>query len=381
MRAITADTVAGDRVHRLLVGMTGGAGVAFLLGALTTPDHVWSNLLLMCFYVFGLGLGSMLFLALTCLMGARWCNAVQIVPETICRTLPLVAPLLGLVVIVGEIAHPRAEALHGDPLWFKSAWLSTSGFIVRTVIYLIVFSLFAYGLAGCSRRSRESSSPAYGRLSALFLVVFGIVFSAASVDWVMSLDPMWFSTMWGVYQFAGVFLTGLATITLVAILLKHAGPLQGILTKQHLHNLGILLFGFSCFWMYIWLSQYMLIWYANISEETFYFSDRSHGLWGPLFVTNFFLNWAIPFLVLLPRPAKQSAGVLWKVAIIVLIGRWLDLYLAIIPAGGADYPVIGFCEIGSILGVIGLFGLLLLHVLRGQESGLANQLRPMGQRN
>ncbi|MFV1963916.1 MAG: hypothetical protein ACC628_00725 [Pirellulaceae bacterium] len=366
MTVIAADVTAPQRISRLLTILSGAGGVAFLLGLLITPNLVWPNLLLMCFYMFGLGLGATLFLALTRLMGAQWCRAIQIVPESMAKTIPLVAPLLGVVVIMGAIQRPLAESavLHGESFWFKSAWLSTGFFAGRTVFYLVVFSLLSLGLASCSRRSRETTSPLFGRLSALFMVVFAIVFSAASVDWIQALDPDWFSTMWGVYQFSGVFVTGLATITLLAILLEQAGPLQGILTKKHLHTLGILLFSFSSFWMYIWLCQYMLIWYANISEETFYFFDRSHGLWGPLFIANLFLNWLIPFLVLLPRPAKQSASVLWKVAVVILVGRWLDLYIAIIPARDAGFPLFGFCEVGGILGTIGLFGLLMLHVLR-----------------
>ncbi len=366
MTAIAAARNTQQRIARVLAGLTIGAGVAFALGLLITPDQVWPNLLLMCFYLLGLGLGCMFFLALTRLMGARWCTTIQMVPESIAMTLPWVAPLLGIVVIVGVVQRPfdELEMLHQESFWFKQIWLSTQFFAIRTVVYLVVFSLFAIGLAGCSRRSRESSSPGYGRLSALFLVVCSIVFSAASIDWIMALDPEWFSTMWGVYQFSGVFLTSLATITLVAILLEQAGPLKGILAKHQLHTLGILLVAFSCFWMYIWLSQYMLIWYSNIPEETFYFTARSHGAWGPLFITNFFLNWAIPFFVLLPRPAKENPRVLWKVAVVILIGRWLDLYLAINPARGLDFPAFGFCEIGSILGVIGLFGFLMLHVSR-----------------
>jgi len=366
MSSIAAAQMAQHRVTRLLIGLAGAAGVAFLLGLITTPELVWPNLLLMAFYMMGLGLGAAFFLAVARVMGARWCKAIQVVPEVMAKTVPIVAPMIGIVVIVGAIKDPIAgsDLLHGDSFGFKKAWLGTSFFAIRTIAYLAFFSVFAIGLANCSRRSRESSSPLYGRLSALFIVLFALVFSAASVDWVMSLSPLWFSTMWGVYQFSGVFLTALATITLLAILLEQAGPLRGVLRKSHRHTLGILLFAFSCFWMYIWISQYMLIWYANIQEETFYFSERTQGLWGPLFITNVFLNWVVPFLVLLPRPAKQSASVLWKVATVILVGRWLDLYLAILPSTGYDYPLIGFCEIGSILGVAGIFGLVVLYVLR-----------------
>jgi len=232
-----------------------------------------------------------------------------------------------------------------------------------------VFSLFAMALAWWSRRARSRGrvSVGYGRLSAVFVVVFALLYSLASIDWLMALSPEWFSTMWGVYQFAGAFLGGLATITLLTVLLGRAGRLPHGARTKVLHPLGILLFAFSCFWMYIWFSQYMLIWYTNMPEETFFFAHQSHGLWGPLFIANLVLNWVIPFFVLLPRPAKENARVMLRIAVLLLAGHWLDLYLAIVPSVGMQHPFFGFCEIGSILGTIGLFGLLVMHVLHKTE--------------
>ena len=133
-----------------------------------------------------------------------------------------------------------------------------------------------------------------------------MTFTLASVDWVMSLEPLWYSTIFGVYNFAGLFLSGLAAIILVALWLERTGPLQNVLNDEHLHDLGKLLFAFSIFWMYIWFSQYMLIWYTNIPEETSYFVRRVHGLWFALFLANVVLNWLVPFVVLLRRDAKRQ---------------------------------------------------------------------------
>jgi len=163
-------------------------------------------------------------------------------------------------------------------------------------------------------------------------MVFSVTFTLASVDWIMSLEPMWSSTIFGVYNFAGLFESGLAAIILAALWLERQGPLRGVLTEEHLHDLGKLLFAFSTFWAYIWFSQYMLIWYTNIPEETTYFLRRLHGVWLALFLANVVLNWVVPFAVLLRRDAKRMRRVLGLVAAVVLVGRLLDLYLMIFPS-------------------------------------------------
>ena len=141
---------------------------------------------------------------------------------------------------------------------------------------------------------------------------------------------------------------------------KLGGPLHGVFNDEHLHDLGKLLLGFSCFWMYIWFSQYMLIWYTNMPEETSYFITRMHGSWGPVVVLAIVLNWIVPFFVLLPRPAKRSAGVMAKVAAVVLIGRWVDLYLMVFPSTIGETAVFGVWEAAAIICLTAVTCLLLL---------------------
>ena len=203
------------------------------------------------------------------------------------------------------------------------------------------------------------------RLSAAFLMVFGVTFTLASFDWMMSLEPLWYSTIFGVYNFAGLFLSGLAAIVVVALWLERAGPLQHVLTADHRHDLGKLLFAFSVFWMYIWFSQYMLIWYTNIPEETAYFVRRAHGGWFVLFLANVVLNWLVPFSILLRRDTKCRRQTLGLVAAAVLVGRWLDLYLMIFPAVVGAAPRIGVWEIGLTAGGLGGFALVLVWILKG----------------
>jgi hypothetical protein len=158
-------------------------------------------------------------------------------------------------------------------------------------------------------------------------------------------------------------LGGIAAIIILLVWLERLGPLRGVLSEDHMHDLGILLFALSTFWAYIWFCQYMLIWYANIPEETAYYIHRLRGPWQPLFIVNLSLNWVAPFFVLMPRRVKRSAKAMVRVSVAVLVGRWLDLYLMIIPPFAGAVPVFGVWEVGMMLGAVGIFGLLFLHAL------------------
>jgi hypothetical protein len=156
--------------------------------------------------------------------------------------------------------------------------------------------------------------------SALAIILFSITICIFSFDWLMSVEPHWFSTIFGVYVFAGTFVSGICFITLVIIQLKDWGYLKGVVNENHLHDLGKWMFGMSIFWAYIWISQYLLIWYANIPEETEYYVLRHHH-WNGQFFFNLFVNFFVPFFVLLTRAAKRNVTVLKTVAIILLLGH------------------------------------------------------------
>jgi hypothetical protein len=189
------------------------------------------------------------------------------------------------------------------------------------------------------------------------LVAFGVTCWLASYDWIMSLEPAWASDVFGVYYFAGLFLSGLAAVVLLALWAGRHGPLLHALSAARWHDLGTLLFAFSCFWMYIWFCQYLLIWYVNNPEETVYYRQRRQGAWPAFWVLDIVLNWAIPFLVLLFRAAKRSPRVLGAVAVVILVGRWVDLSLMVHPARGVEAPTVGVIEVGLLLGAVGLGGL------------------------
>ncbi len=337
-------------------------------GAALATDRVWTNLLVIAFYLLTIALGGALFVALTNVAGGGWQVAFRRVPEAMASIVPVAG--VAMLVVLG-LRMKDYQWRHDWPgpagtFWFKELWLSTPFWAARAVGYVLLWSLFARALVMRSRKQDETAlghaarSAGNLRISAAFLVVYAVTFSLASADWIMALEPLWFSTMWGVYHFAGMIQATLAVVIILSLALRSPhGPLRDVFRDEHLHDLGKLLLGFSCFWMYIWFCQYMLIWYSNIPEETSYFITRTHGPWGPVVVGSVVLNWVVPFFVLLPRPAKRSTGIMLKVAVVVLVGRWVDLYVMVFPAALGGQPVLGLWEVAAICCLAGTSGWLL----------------------
>lgn len=307
--------------------------VGLALGVLLAPETAAVQLLLLGFYGVCLGLAGALFIALQYVTGAAWSVPLRRVPEAMVALLPAG----GLLVLVALFAFPSLYPwtshdvhLHGE---LKQFWLQRPFFLVRAVAYLLLWTFLAFALVRTSRRQDFDPDVRHTiancRWSALFLVVFGATFWLACYDWLMSREPNWVSTVYGLYNFAGLFTSGLAAITLVVLWLK---PLHEVTTKARRHDLAKLFFGMCVFWLYLWYCQYMLIWFVNIPEETPHYLRRLEGAWATAFTINVALNGVIPFFVLLPRSVKENVKALANVCVIVLIGRWLDLYLMIFPA-------------------------------------------------
>jgi hypothetical protein len=301
--------------------------------------------------------------------------------------LPIGAAGMALVLVGGASIYPWAanpEALHG----MKATWLARPFVLTRAAVYLGLWLVLAMALVRTSRRQDGDGALVHTlknrRLSALFIVVFAVTLWLASMDWIMALDAHWYSTMFGLYNFAGLFLAGLAAMALLAIRLERSGLLRGTVSADHRHDLGKLLFAFSTFWMYIWFSQYMLIWYANLPEETGYFVARLQPAWRPFLLLSLALNWIVPFVVLLPQSAKRSATVLSRVSLAILVGRWVDLYVMVgASAGRGGPPAFGLLEIGLALGAVGLFGVVFLRAFMAappvpsRDPFLAESLHPV----
>lgn len=340
-------------------------GVIFILGLFFAPERIWPNVLLANYYLLGLGLAGVFFIAIQYVSNAGWAAAIRRVPEAMTSVLPVAAVLMLLMIFgIHTLYHWSHESVVAQDhlLQAKSGWLNTPFFIVRIVVYFGLWILFTLFMVRFSRKQDENGDISYTkknvRLSAIFLVVFPLTFSLACFDWIMSLEPHWFSTIFAIYNFSGLFLNGIAALTFIVILLRRWGVLQGIVTESHLHDLGKLLFAFSTFWMYIWFSQYILIWYANIPEEVIYFTRRETGSWFTFGFLNLAFNWVFPFILLISAKAKKNEGLLFKACMIVMVGHWIDLFWMILPPFMTNISFVGIWDIGPVAGAIALFFLI-----------------------
>lgn len=351
----------------------GGAAAAY--GFFTAPGRAWLNLLVDSFYALTLGVSAIFFFATQRLTSARWSVALRRTPEAIMLTLPVAAALMVALWFGRHSLYPWADpaAAHEIAVGGKSTYLQPGFVAARMALVLAVWTFFALRIRRASLAQdadpttgfgdRRRSLEGHGRLNVLggaFAPIFAFTFTAAAYDWIISLEPEWFSTMFAVYVFAGAFVQGIAAVTLVTVVLKRRGLVGADVGHEQLHDLGKMLFAFSTFWAYIWVCQYLLIWYGNIPEEVTYYLRRTSGPWLLLFLANLAVNWIIPFGALLSVRAKRSPRRLGAVCVLLLVGHWLDLYLMVMPSKW-DAPQFGPIE---LLVAVGCGALLYLVVAR-----------------
>jgi hypothetical protein len=350
---------ASSKAWALAVAAVGAATALF--GFSFDAPRIWTDLLVNGFYFAALALSGVLFVAIQYLSQSGWWVAIRRVPEAMMTFLPVAAVLMLAVYLGRGALYPwtHAEVLAHDPVVAaKKAYLNEPFFLLRMVVFLAVWAGFAFLLRRTSLAQDHEEGGrehrAMFRLSAFFLPAFAVTFSLASFDWLMSLDPRWYSTIFAIYQFAGLLVSGIAAITLFVVLLRERGHLAGIVNESHLHDLGKLLFAFSIFWAYIWVSQYLLIWYANIPEEAVYYHVRTNGPWLFWFALVLVLNWIVPFTVLMTRSAKRNPTMLKWIAAVILVGHWLDLYVVAAPSV-LHHVRLGLPEIVITAGYAALF--------------------------
>ncbi|MFN7132977.1 MAG: hypothetical protein ACK4N5_12920 [Myxococcales bacterium] len=350
-------SLVSGTARRVLYGAAPAGLAALLLGMVLDPVRGWSGLLTAAFLFLSISVGATVFLALHHVANAGWTSALKRVPEAVSAWVPFGAASMLLVIPgIHTLYHwSHAEALARDPLLAgKAPYLNVPFFVLRMVLALLVWHVFAMLLRNHSRAQDADGRVGHTRrsvtLSAVFLILFALTFCMASIDWLMSLSPHWFSTIFGFYNVAGMLQATVAFLAVAVVLLRRAGHLRQV-NENHLHDVGKLLFGFSTLWAYMWFSQFMLIWYANLPEETGWYLARTHGGWEWPFYGAIVLGWALPFLLLLPRPAKRNPDHLFRVALLVLAARWLDLYVIVAPSNLETFAGFGLAELGAVVGL------------------------------
>lgn len=365
-----------------------GAVVLGALGVLGTyvlagPQRFWANWILWFVLAFTLGLGSLFIVALEHLVNAKWSVPVRRLPERIATILIPVLPV-GLIALGAlPVLYPgtRPEAAHHPILAGKAFWLSIPFFSVRTVIAFALCLLALWVLVGGSLKQDQTKDPAFNlrarKFAPAFMAIFALVITLVAFDWISGLTPEWYSDIFGVYVFAGAFLSGLAATALAILYLQEQGRLEGV-RGDHLYNVGGFLFAFTVFWSYIGFAQYMLMWYANMPDEVIYFKVRLAGSWRGITLALALLHFVIPFFALVTRDAKKDPKRLRRVALLMLGAHVLDMYWLIFPALGAK-PLFAWPELSFALFFLG--GILLWirgAMQKGEDMPVGDPFLPEG---
>jgi hypothetical protein len=319
--------------------LAGLAGILLAIAGLVLDREQFLRSYLYAFlFWIGMGLGCLGILLLHHTVGGKWGMVIRRMCEAGARTLPymivLVIPILaGLPVLY---AWARPEALHDANIQAKAAYLNKPGVIIRAVFYFIVWTFYGYRLSKWSAEQdstgNESLIGKMRGLSAPGLVVFVFVTTFAFIDWIMSLEPHWFSTIYGVMFLVGQVLESFAFMIALVIVLSRRPPLSEYVTKQHLHDLGNLMFAFMVLWAYLSFSQFLIIWSGNLPNEIPWYLRRLRGGWGYIAVTLVIFHFATPFVLLLMRGVKRHANRLFAVCCLMLAIRVVDVYWIVEPA-------------------------------------------------
>lgn len=363
-----------DRWFKVMLAI----GIATLiLSFYLSPTRTWINLLVDNFYFISLSLFGGFFLALISVTNSSFGAPYKRILEAMTAFLPYGLVLMALLIFFGShhlyIWTHSDVVLKDEILKGKSSFLNLPFFSIRTLIYFGFWIVFTKLFVLRSREQDHSRNPieitqSLVKYSAIFLVVFALTYCLASFDWIMSLEPHWYSTVFGIYCFSSMFVIGVAFVSVAVISLQSHGYLKNFFGENQYHDLSKLLFGFTTFFAYIWFCQYLLIWYANISEEAEYYVLREHYGWDWLFWLSIILNWVIPFIILMPRNVKRNTGILWRIALLVLVGQWLNIFILVAPKVyehlGIVNPQIGWQEIGLALLYVGIFGLVFFNELK-----------------
>ncbi len=370
--------------------------LAVIVGALLAGGHgidrVWSNLLIDTYYFTGIGLASIFLIAAHQIGYGGWHVLIKRIPEAMGSIVPVMGIFL-LIILVGTLFHGHhlyfwaAEGIH-DPAspnydaliaetTGKSVYLNPVFYAIRIVSYVALWTAAIFAMRNISKKEDILGvSATYQKskyIAAIFILIFAVTSSTGAWDISMSVDPHWYSTLFGWYNFASYMVGALAIMIVTVAYLKTQGYLKDV-NEEHYHNLAMFMFGFSVFYTYLWFSQFMLIWYGNMPEETAYFAQRfSNPLFKFLFFTSLSVNFFFPFLVLIRRKSKRNVELLVFVAVVLFLGHWIDFYNQIAPGTMTDHKTheshagFGLIEFGMLSTFIGIFIFVVFNTLTKQS--------------
>ena len=380
------------KAKKTIFGVIGVGLLALIVGIVQNSGteqfatRLLSNFLIDGFFFFAIALGALFFLALQYATETGWSVAVKRVVEGVASYV-----VVGIVVLIvlfllltftdgGWFGAKTTDHHHTGHIyqWMdseivahdtiianKAPFLTKPFFWVVSVIY---FATYFFFYRGFRKRSLQEDLEGGTKIhfknftkAALFLVLFGYFSSTSSWHWIMSVDPHWFSTLFGWYVFGGMWCTAMTTIMLVVLYLKKKGHLQQV-NDSHIHDIGKWIFATSFLWSYLFFSQFMLYWYANIPEEVIYFDFRIEN-YKFTYWAMFMVNFIVPMLILMSREAKRNVGILSVVCVIILLGHWTDIYMLVTPGTMGEFGCIGFIEVGLLLMFAGLFTFAVLRTL------------------
>lgn len=326
------------RAWRTRFLLVGAAALALAsIGAFFNADQFFRSYLWCYMFFIGVPLGATALLMMQYLTGGAWGMVIRRPCEAAARTLPLLL-ILFIPIAIG-IPHlyqwSHADVVARDPvLQHKAVYLNVPFFLIRAAVYFAGWMLFAYFLNKWSGEQDRGSAAATGKLEAISgpgLIFYGFSVTFMAVDWILSLDPHWFSTIFGMLFIAGEGLAALAFLICLLVILSSRPPLAGALTHRHLHDIGKLLLAFVMVWAYFSFSQFLIIWSGNLPDEIPWYLKRMQGGWAVIGLSLIFLHFALPFALLLSRDIKRDFKLLRAVAVLVIVMRFVDLYWMVAP--------------------------------------------------
>lgn len=353
---------ASQKLKTIAFAFIGIGLLGLVIGLLKDQDRLWTSYLVAFFYVSCLGLGGLFFVAINHIANAGWSVSIRRLCEGMASFIPVI--IVGsLILLLGvNKLYPWAnpDYVAQNPLVAaKTAYLNVGFMVVRLMIFGLGMFFFAHKIIGNSTKQDQTGDESLTKknvpLSVAWILFFALSFSLFTVDLLMSLLPTWYSTIFGVYCFAGMFQSSMAFLILTMIYMKRKGFISGYYTTDHMHDVAKYMKGFTVFWAYIAFSQFMLIWYANIPEETEFFLMRANGGWMAISMALLFFKFIVPFLVLLPRAVKRNESQLMVICALILVMQYVDIYWLVYPNFNEGHVVFGLSEIAMLLLFMGIF--------------------------